>query len=49
MDFESCNFKTEFKISVWISENINFIVRREQESLSESTFPGFFVIYFCKF
>lgn len=29
MDFESCNSKTEFKISVWFGEkNINFIVRK---------------------
>lgn len=29
MDFESCNFETKFKISVWVSEkNINFIIRK---------------------
>lgn len=29
MNFESCNSKTEFKISVWLGEmNINFIVRK---------------------
>lgn len=29
MNFESCNFKIEFKILVWFGEmNINFIVRK---------------------
>lgn len=50
MDFESCNFETKFKISVWVSEkNITlllerlgfwFMLQKKQELFSEKTFPG---------